>query len=502
MSDPSEHAAPLTAFRAALSAPGLVDRLRTGMIGEGATIPGPRGPVPLLYADHVASGRAVRLVEDFVAERILPYYANSHTEASWCGAYITTLREAARAEIARIAGCPDDSRVIFAGAGATAGLNRLVSILEIPRRIAAGQKVVVLVGPYEHHSNLLPWRESGAEVIEMAEAAAGGPDLDHLRSALRDHAGADLRIGAFSAMSNVTGIATDTVAVTRLLKSAGALAIWDFAGAGPYLPMEMAPAPDAVKDAIVFSAHKFPGGPGASGVLILREGMAARRTPSQPGGGTVRFVSSWGHVWSDSLVRREEAGTPNVVGDIRAGLVLMIKEAIGQGWITARNRALRDCALRVWSRNPVIEILGNAAARPAVPLFAMRLRDGRGGYLCYDLVTRMLSDLAGVQARGGCACAGPYGHRLLGIDRDRSLSMQQALESGARVAKPGWVRLNLSYSLDDAKADMMIDAVDRLCGEAAELSRNYRRDNALGVWEWRGICADDVPGAVPVTRTA
>jgi hypothetical protein len=113
----------------------------------------------------------------------------------------------------------------------------------------------------------------------------------------------------------------------------------------------------------------------------------------------------------------------------------------------------------------------------------------------------MLSDLAGVQARGGCACAGPYGHRLLGIDSDRSRSMQQAVESGARVAKPGWVRLNLSYSLDDAKADMMIDAVDRLCGEAAELSRNYRRDNALGAWEWRGICADDVPGAVPVTRT-
>ncbi|MDZ4134579.1 MAG: aminotransferase class V-fold PLP-dependent enzyme, partial [Paracoccaceae bacterium] len=369
---------------AALRHPDLAAALCAGQIGENRLIDGPYGPKPLIYADHVASGRALRQVETFIAEEVLPFYANSHTQASFCGGYITRLREAARGHIARIVQAGADCSVIFAGSGATAGLNRVVALLDIPGMIRRGQRVVVLIGPYEHHSNILPWRESGAEVREMPEAATGGPDMVALEAALIAASGADLVVGAFSAASNVTGIVTDDDAVTRLLKRHGALAIWDYAGGGPYLAMHMQTAPDAAKDAIVFSAHKFPGGPGASGLLICRDTLPRRATPTQPGGGTVSFVSPWDHAFADNLTTREEAGTPNVIGDIRAALVMLIREALGTDWIAARNAALRARALAVWRSTPALEVLGNPDAA-ALPIFAFRVRTPDGGLLHHQL---------------------------------------------------------------------------------------------------------------------
>jgi selenocysteine lyase/cysteine desulfurase len=350
--------------------------------------------------------------------------------------------------------------------------------------VRAGRKVVVLVGPYEHHSNLLPWRESGAEVIEIGEASEGGPDLGHIEAALAENAGADLRIGAFSAASNVTGIITRTDEVTRLLKHHGALAIWDYAGGAPYLPLSMAARSDAAKDAVVLSPHKFPGGPGASGLLIVRNEIAATDRPTAPGGGSVRFVSPWTEDYSPSLVAREEAGTPNVVGDIRAALVLLVKEALGQDLIDARNEALLSRALAKWRDNPFIDILGNMAA-PRLPVFSFRVRDGRGGYVHHQLFTRMLSDYCGIQARGGCACAGPYAHRLLGIDEKRSSELLQAIRSGREIDKPGWVRLNFSYLLGDDQAGSIMDGVDGLSRSAADYASNYDFDSRTARFTFR-----------------
>lgn len=454
----------LDRFKAMLAGPDLPERLRDGLIGERATVPGPQGRIPLLYADYVASGRALRQVEDFVLEEVLPYYANTHTETSYCGAYSTSLREAARAEIARILGAGADFHVVFSGSGATSGLNRVVGLLDLAGMAARGQRAVVLHGPYEHHSNILPWRESGAEVVEIPESPAGGPDMAALTAALQAHAGADLLVGSFSALSNVTGIATDTDAVTRLLKAHGALAIWDYAGGAPYLAMQMQTAPDAAKDAIIFSAHKFPGGPAASGVLVLRNTVVRRDTPTLPGGGTVAFVSPVTQLYSPDVVAREEAGTPDVVGDIRAALVLLVKEALGQDWIDRRNRDLRDLALARWRGLAGLNLLGGGAA--AVPIFAFRPVAPSGRAIAHAVFTRMLSDLKGIQARGGCACAGPYGHRLLGIGADRSADMVQAIRAGQEVEKPGWVRLNLSYLLTDAKALAILDGVADLLANA------------------------------------
>ncbi len=459
--EPGTPEAALARFAQSLATADPVGALREGLIGEDARVPGPFGPRPMLYADYTASGRALRQVEDFVMAEVLPWYANSHTEASYCGAYMTRMRRAARAQIARLCGAGRDHAVIFAGAGATAGINRLVGLLGVEAAVRAGQRPLVLIGPYEHHSNILPWRESGAEVAEIPEGPGGGPDLGALEDRLRAAAGR-MVVGAFSAASNVTGILTDADAVSALLNRHGARVVWDYAGAGPYLPIDMRAGTPAQKDAVVVSPHKFVGGPGASGLLILRRAAVRRDRPVTPGGGTVRFVTPGAHDYSADVAVREEAGTPNVTGDIRAALVFLVKEAIGPARMEARLEALRRRARGVWERNPNIELLGLPGA-PALPVFSFRVRDPRGGgFVHQQLFTRMLSDLHGVQARGGCACAGPYAHRLLGLGPAESEGLRRRILAGDEFAKPGWTRLNLSVLMTDAKADRLIAAVDGL----------------------------------------
>ncbi|MDA4844166.1 aminotransferase class V-fold PLP-dependent enzyme [Hoeflea poritis] len=461
----------LDAFRKSLqSNNNILAAIRDGVIGDGARIPGLFGDVALVYADYVASGRALTQVEDYIRDAVLPYYANSHTEASYCGAYMTRMRGAARAEIARLTrarGCS----VIFAGSGATAGVNRLVHLFGVN----TARKAVVFVGPYEHHSNLLPWRESRARVIEIPEGESGGPDLAALEDELRANADADLKIGAFSAASNVTGIITDTEATTRLLKRHEALAVWDYAGGGPYLPIDMAPTPETMKDAVVVSPHKFPGGPGASGVLIVRDRAVVPGRPSWPGGGTVTFVSPWEQVYSASPVAREEAGTPNVVGDIRAALAFIVKDAIGTEAIAEREAALNAMAVAGWASNRQLRLLGAEHAN-RLPIFSFLVCRADGRPFHHQLFTRMLSDVCGIQARGGCACAGPYAHRLLGIDETASRALLADLHAGRELRKPGWVRLNFSYLLNDTTARYIIDSVNALSTRLDALEVYYDTD--------------------------
>jgi len=464
-------------FRDSLQGPDLIARLRAGLIGEGAAISGPFGERALIYADYVASGRALHQIEEFVLAEVLPLYANSHTEASHCGGSMTRMREAARSEIARICGADGRFATVFCGSGATAGLNRLVHLLGVSGAAERGENPLVLLGPYEHHSDILPWRESGAEVVEIAEAADGGPDLGLLDEVLRKAGRGRLIVGAFSLMSNVTGIVTDEEAVTRLLKRYGALSVWDCAGSAPYLPVDMKAGSDTEKDAVVLSPHKFIGGPAASGLLILRKDAVQTATPVFPGGGTVHFVSPWAHDYSDNIAAREEAGTPNVVGDIRAALALLVKEAIGQRLMDERNAAWRARAIAVWQDNPAIEILGNTNARHVLPVFSFRIRDLEGGgYIHQQLVTRMLSDLYGIQARGGCACAGPYAHRLLQIGQTESEGLRQSIRSGEELKKPGWTRLNFSVLMSVEKADKIIAAVEDLASNPYPVANYYDCD--------------------------
>jgi len=461
----------LSKFREQITTPDQLASLRAGLIGEGVMIPGLNGDVPLVYADYVASGRALRQVEDFISNEVLPFYANSHTEASYCGGYMTRLREEAREEIAQLTHAGDDCAVIFAGSGATAGLNRLVTLLGVNK----AKRAVVFVGPYEHHSNILPWRESAAEVVEIPEAAQGGPDLEALERALEEHAGADLMIGSFSAASNVTGIVTDADPVTRVLKRHGALSVWDYAGAAPYLAIDMQGGVGAQKDAVVVSAHKFAGGPAASGVLILRKSAVVGTVPSWPGGGTVSFVSPWRHDYSDDLATREEAGTPNVIGDIRAALVFIIKDVVGVDLIAAREAHYIDMARKGWRDNVQIEVLGNNTAH-RLAFFSFLVLDGQGGHVSEQLFTRLLSGIYGIQVRGGCACAGPYGHRLLHIDHTLSDHLRGEILAGNGMHKPGWVRLNFSYLMAEDTVRYIIDSVNALSRDIDEYLGHHDAD--------------------------
>lgn len=490
----TSNASLLDRFRQSLEAqPDPVRFLAEDLIGAKAQISGPFGRKDMVYADYVASGRALGTLERFVLEEVLPFYANSHTEASYCGGFMTRLRREARSVVAELCGAGDDHAVIFTGSGATAGLNRLVELFGVRNAVNEGRRVRVLIGPYEHHSNILPWRESGAELVELPEAADGGPDLAALDAALREPA--DLTVCSFSAASNVTGILVDVAGITARAKSAGAKVIWDYACAGPYVPIAMTPAAGAEIDAIVTSPHKFIGGPGASGLLILRKDAPTRETPTWPGGGTVKFVSPAGHDYSGSVEAREEAGTPNVVGDIRVALTFIVKDvmnrALGEGGLLERNLLLARRALAAWKDVPNLEILG-LQAPDRLPILSFRVRKADGGLVHQQLVTRMLSDRFGIQARGGCACAGPYVHRLLGIDDAESETLRAAILSGDEMQKPGFIRLNFSPLMSEEKVQFVLDSVAQLAADAEDFEGHYDVDPARAIFFPRASATEDM----------
>jgi selenocysteine lyase/cysteine desulfurase len=342
------------------------------------------------------------------------------------------------------------------------------------------------VGPYEHHSNELPWRETIADVVVIGADADGHIDLADLAAQLDRYADRPLRIGSFSAASNVTGILSDTGAIAALLHARGALSFWDYAAAGPYVPVrarESAPDAGDHKDAIFLSPHKFIGGPQTPGVLVVRRDLVRNRVPTVPGGGTVAFVDPIGHQYLDDLVAREEGGTPAIVESIRAGLVFALKQAVGTEVIQASEERLWKRALRRWSGNPHIEVLGNPAA-PRLSIVSLRIRHA-DRYLHHNYVVALLNDLFGIQARGGCSCAGPYGHRLLAIGAARSHAFRAEIGHGCEGIKPGWTRINFNYFISDTVAGYLIDAVDLIATDGYRLLTDYRFDPHTGLWRHR-----------------
>ncbi|MDH3518770.1 MAG: aminotransferase class V-fold PLP-dependent enzyme [Acidimicrobiia bacterium] len=492
----------------------LIEQIRASVIGADSAVVTPFGTRRVTYADYTASGRSLGFIEDYIRDQVLPLYANTHTETSGTGLQTTRFREEAR-EIIRacVGGRPGEHAVIFAGSGSTGAIDRLVTILglRIPaelndrfhllRSIPPEERPVVFVGPYEHHSNELPWRESIADVIEIAEDQDGHIDLTDLERRLVEFAARPVKIGSFSAASNVTGIISDTAAISSLLHKHGALSFWDCAAAAPYIAIEMR-SPEAngidYKDAIFISPHKFIGGPGTPGVLVVRTDLLRNRVPSVPGGGTVAYVSPHDHRYLSDPEHREEGGTPAIVESIRAGLVFQLKEAVGADEIRAREEDFIGRAIAAWESNPNIQILGNATAE-RLSIVSFVVRAGNDRYLHHNFVVAVLNDLFGVQARGGCSCAGPYGHRLLGIDLETSHRFEDEIAKGCEVIKPGWVRVNFNYFISETEFEYMIEAVDMIAGDGWKLLPLYRFDSATALWRHHQGLADPPASLSDVT---
>ena len=472
----------------------IIETVRESVIGSEHVVPGPFGPRRCTYADYTASGRSLTFIEDYIRDMVMPLYANTHTESSGTGLQTSKFREDARTIIRRCVNATDEHAVLFVGSGCTGAIDRMIRVLglSIPKSlddrynltdvIPESERPVVFIGPFEHHSNELPWRESIADVIKIGEDRDGHIDQKQLARELKKYEERPLLIGSFSAASNVTGILSDTRGIASLLHEHGALSFWDFAAAAPYVNIDMSPPdqPDAYKDAIFLSTHKLIGGPGTPGLLIGRKELFTNEVPGVPGGGTVAFVRPDSHEYLADIEHREEGGTPAIIESIRAGLVFQLKEAVGTDRIRALEEGFIDRAITSWQQNSNIEILGNPDAdRLSIVSFVVK---HEGEYLHHNYVVSLLNDLFGIQSRGGCSCAGPYGHALLGIDDEHSEEIADEVILGCEGIKPGWIRVNLNYFISEAVFDFIVESVHLVATHGWKLLPWYRFDVDTAGW--------------------
>jgi selenocysteine lyase/cysteine desulfurase len=495
--------------------------LRSEIVGINTRLNTPFGQRLLTYADYTASGRSLQFVEDYLlAKQAL--YANSHTEDDTTGRITTELLHVAEEHIKSAVNAGPGGRIISTGTGATGAIDRMQQIVgvrlsaasrQILQQLANGylgkeqarsfdgfceqHQPVVFVGPYEHHSNEISWREGLATVIEVKLNEEGGVDLAHLEALLKEPEYLNrLRIGSFSAASNVTGMITPVHEIARLLHRHDALAFFDYAASAPYVAIDMNPDKDdgiegdVSMDAIFISPHKFLGGPGASGVLIFNERTYHQELPpTLAAGGTVDYVGPQSHTFIADIEAREKGGTPGILQTLKAAMVFNIKESIGIDVLEAREQELTRRALERWNAHPNIEVLGNPDPKRRVGIISFNILSAGKSYLHPRFVTTLLDELFGIQSRAGCSCAGPYGHQLLGIDETRSENYQAWINKGFNGIKPGWCRVGFHYVFDDIEAQFLIDAVEFIAEFGDRFLALYDFDQFSGVWRHKDSSA-------------
>lgn len=438
----------------------------------------PYGKKRMIYADWTAGGRLYGPIERRMSELFGLYAANTHTESNLTGTTITSAYREAKNVIKCHIGADEHDVLLTAGSGMTAAINKLQRLLGLrvpePFRkrllLSENERPVIFVTHMEHHSNQISWEETIGDVVVLEPGPEGSVDPGELARRLREYEKRTMKIGAFTACSNVSGIETPYYELVRLMHQAGGIAVVDFAASAPYVPIRMHPSDPLLKlDAIVFSPHKFLGGPGTSGILAVDSRLCRQQVPDHPGGGTVVWTNPWGvYRYIAELEDREDGGTPGYMQAIRAALCIKLKEAMGTDAMLAREQEQLTLLFERLDCIPGLYIL-DGHFRKRLGVVSLHLEG-----VHYNLAVKLLNDRFGIQARGGCSCAGTYGHYLFGIGKEASNAIMDQVVRGNLSQKPGWVRLSLHPIMTDREVITIADAIEQIAANADNWARDYR----------------------------
>jgi len=460
---------------------------RQRIIGKDLTHSINQQNLKIIYADWTASGRLYQPIEDYITQQLGPYVANTHTETNLTGSAMTHAYHDAQKIIKHHVNACDNDILITAGAGMTAVVNKFQRILglRIPERVQEQvhfddtEKPVVFITHMEHHSNQTTWYECDVTLEIVDPDEQGLPSLVHLEQLLEQYKNRTIKIGSFTACSNVTGIKTPYYQLAKIMHQHGGVCFVDFACSAPYVDIDMHPTnPEEALDAIFFSPHKFLGGPGSSGVLIFNKALYKNKVPDHPGGGTVTWTNPWGeHSFFNNIEIREDGGTPGFLQCIRTALAIKVKDAMGVGNMAKREQEITNYAMGELGKNPQIKMLEpNISDRLAIISFYIP-------NVHYNLIVRLLNDKFGIQTRGGCSCAGTYGHILLNVDHDTSNKITEKINQGDYAEKPGWVRASFHPTTTNEEVKFVVDAINLITENIEQWCKEYRFNPATGDFE-------------------
>lgn len=450
---------------------------RRHVVGYEQDFVSPFGKKRILYADWTASGRLYAPIETLLFEQIGPFVGNTHTETTVTGSAMTMAYHHAKFLIKKHMGAHKEDILISSNSGMTGVVNKFQRILGLKVherhrslvQLPPQDRPVVFVSHMEHHSNQTSWLETIADMEVIQPTSDGLMDLEHLESLLEKYKDRELRIAAVTSCSNVTGIQTPYHEVAAIMHRHGGLCFVDFACSAPYIDICMRPEdPERHLDAIYFSPHKFLGGPGSTGILIFDPKLYKNQVPDNPGGGTVDWTNPWGgHKYIDEIEAREDGGTPAFLQTIKVALAVQLKEQMGVERITAREEEMLEL---IWPRLdaiPNLHILADAH-RHRLGVISFYI-DG----LHYNLGVRLLNDRFGIQVRGGCSCAGTYGHYLLHVSQEQSRKITEKISHGDLSEKPGWIRMSIHPVMTNEEVVYLMDAIEALAREFPQWSKEY-----------------------------
>jgi len=467
------------------------NRYRQNIIGIDAEIETPHGSKKLIYADWIASGRLYSPIEKKLTEDIGPMVGNTHSESTATGKAMTDAYHHAQKIIKHHVNANDNDIIIFTGTGMTSAIAKLQRIigLKIPEQaikfcafthgnynqckdIPNDKRPVVFLTHTEHHSNHTSWFETLADVVVLEPSADLTVNPDALRKEIIKYKDRPLLIGSFSACSNVTGYIPPYYELAKIMHENNGYCFIDFAASAPYTDIDMHPADKMHQlDAIFFSPHKFLGGPGSAGVLIFSKELYKNYIPDNPGGGTVKWTNRWGgYSYITDIEVKEDGGTPGFLQGIKAALAVTLKENMGTKKIHQREKELIELAFIELSKIENLHILaGNIRDRLGVFSFYV-------DNIHHNLITKLLNDRFGIQLRGGCSCAGTYGHFLLNVDFRLSKEITDKIDAGDLSMKPGWIRLSLHPTMTDSELLFITDAIGQTIENAADWQKDYCYD--------------------------